>query len=101
MIQRQEVIEINPPERVGFHRIARAGDFTFAIDADAIGQYRAAFPSGQILLIARPGEVRGGRVLYRIQRAGVGGDPPGPSCLELWAVDLARDPLSLPQTTTP
>jgi len=61
-------VEWNPPGGMGFHFMARCGDFTFSINDRALDEYAAAFPSGKILLIARPGEVQGGRVVTTIER---------------------------------
>jgi len=88
-------VEWNPPGGMGFHFMARCGDFTFSINNRALDEYAAAFPSGRILLIARLGEVEGGRVVATIDRpvpatsqSAAGATEPA---LVLIAADLARE----------
>ncbi len=81
----------NPPGVVAFHYIARFGDFTFTIDPDALGEYAAAFPAGRILLLARPGEVEGGRVVHEVHRGGGAEATSSPVALRLMAFDLSRE----------
>jgi len=81
----------NPPGVVAFHYIARFGDFTFTIDREALAEYARAFPTGRILLIARPGEVQGGRVVQEIHRAGATPQAGSTPALQLVAVDLSRE----------
>jgi hypothetical protein len=80
--------EFNPTDRVAFHFIAQFGDFTFTINEQVLTDYAAAFPTARILLIARPGEVEGGDVVYTIHRPG---DEPPRACLQLISVDLAEE----------
>ena len=84
-------VETSPPDSIAFHYIARAGDFTFNISRRALTEYAAAFPAGHILLIARPGEVHGGRVVLDVLRpAGTAGADPQP-CLQLIAFELVQE----------
>ncbi len=82
-------VEINPSDQIGFHYVARAGDFTFNISREALEEYGDAFPAARILLIARPGEVEGGQVVQEVfgPAAERGGGPQ--LCLQLIAFDLA------------
>jgi hypothetical protein len=85
------ILEINPPGTIGFHRIARFGDFTFSINPDAMKQFLKAVPTGDILFIARPGEVIGGQVVQSITRPAVAPGQPPQRALELITIDLTRD----------
>ena len=79
--------EFNAPGQVAFHFIAQFGDFTFMVSQQVLADYAAAFPAAKVLLMVRPGEVRGGRVVYVIHRPA---DPVPVPCLELIAADLGR-----------
>ena len=81
----------NPPGAAAFHYIARFGDFTFTINRHALAEYAAAFPAGRILLIARPGEVEGGRVVHQVYRRLGGGRFASTPTLQLVAVNLAYE----------
>lgn len=81
----------NPPGVVAFHYIARFGDFTFTIDRDALAQYSAEFPTSRILLIARPGEVEGGRVVQELYRPGRPAGSTSLPTLQLVVIDLADE----------
>lgn len=84
-------VETSPPDDIAFHYVARAGDFTFNISRRALTEYAAAFPAARILLMARPGEVNGGRVVLDVLRpAGAPGAEPQP-CLQLIAFELAQE----------
>lgn len=84
-------VEYSPPGQVAFHFIARFGDFTFTINRQALGDYAAAFPEAKILLMARPGEVAGGRVVYALHRPPPPGETEPQPCLLLIAADLGRE----------
>ncbi|MHC4064274.1 MAG: ArnT family glycosyltransferase [Planctomycetota bacterium] len=84
-------LELSPPDRVAFHFIARFGDFTFAINRQALDEYAASRPNSKILLIARPGEIQGGRVVHELYRPAGGNGSSGQPCLQLIAADLALE----------
>jgi hypothetical protein len=83
-------VEISPTDRIAFHYVARAGDFTFNISPQALADYQAAMPAGRILLMARPGEVEGGQAVLDIFRPAADSDASSQPCLQLRVFDLAQ-----------
>jgi hypothetical protein len=84
-------VEVNPTGEAGFHDIRRAGDFTFDLSPEALAEFAAAWPAGRILVMARPGEVTGGRLVGEIARPP---EEPGATprpCLQLLAFDLSGE----------
>jgi hypothetical protein len=83
------IVEVpNPPGVVAFHYVARFGDFTFTINRRALDEYAVAFPNGRILLLARPGEVEGGKVVHEVARPAASAARSAEVCLQLIVFDL-------------
>lgn len=80
--------EFSPPDRIGFHYIAHFGDFTFTINRQLLSDYAVVFGGGKVLLMARPGEVLGGRLEYAVNRPPAAGQQSPVPCLELRVADL-------------
>lgn len=94
--QDMDKLVIDPEPGPGFHYVARAGDFTFTVRSEALSQFLSAFPTARVLLIHRPGEVAGGRLVEEILRPSADPAHPPTACLELRAFDLSRERPILP-----
>ncbi|MCP4589191.1 MAG: hypothetical protein GY842_00465 [bacterium] len=54
------------PEQ-GFHYVKRAGPFTFSTRPDALAEQFEMRPGERVIVVGRPGDIRGGRLLTEIR----------------------------------
>lgn len=51
----------------GFHRVESFGPFVMSTSPEVLDRYFREFPNDRVLVIARPGEIRGGRLIETIR----------------------------------